>query len=37
MTNETIILNESVKLMEAGTLKGTGKFITMKLAGGKKQ
>lgn len=27
MTNATIIMNESLKLMEQGILKGTGKFI----------
>ena len=27
MTNATIILNESIKLMEQGVLKGTGEFV----------
>lgn len=27
MTNSTIILNESIRLMEAGVLKGTGRMI----------
>lgn len=36
MTNATIIFNESVKLMEAGTLKGTGEFITVENADGTK-
>lgn len=30
MTNAMIILNESVRLMEEGVLKGTGKFITIE-------
>ena len=34
MTNAQIILNESIKLMEAGVLKGTGKRATMKFADG---
>ena len=34
MTNEMIILNESVRLMESGKLKGTGKFMEMKTADG---
>ncbi len=29
MTNAMIILNESVKLMEQGVLKGTGEFVTV--------
>ena len=29
MTNAMIILNESVRLMEEGVLKGTGEFITV--------
>lgn len=29
MTNAMIILNESVKLMEEGKLKGTGEYITV--------
>lgn len=33
MTNEMIILNERVKLMEAGKLKGTGKFINAEING----
>ena len=37
MTNANIILNESVKLMEAGQLKGTGEFITIETDAGKKQ
>lgn len=27
MTNATIILNESIRLMEEGVLKGTGEFV----------
>lgn len=30
MTNAMIILNESVKLMEDGVLKGTGEFVTVE-------
>ena len=30
MTNAMIIFNESVRLMEAGVLKGTGEFVTIK-------
>ena len=30
MTNRMIILNESVKLMEQGVLKGTGEFIQIE-------
>jgi hypothetical protein len=37
MTNATIILNESIKLMEAGVLKGTGEFITVEAADGTKK
>ena len=34
MTNAMIILNESVRLMEEGTLKGTGKFVEVENADG---
>lgn len=38
MTNAKIILNESVKLMEEGILKGTGEYITVEDEnGGKRQ
>lgn len=37
MTNAMIILMESVKLMEEGKLKGTGKFIEVETQDGKKQ
>lgn len=37
MTNEMIILHESVKLMEQGKLKGTGVFITVEVNGEEKQ
>ena len=30
MTNAMIILNESVRLMEEGLLKGTGEFVTIE-------
>ena len=30
MTNARIILNESVRLMEEGVLKGTGKFVVIE-------
>lgn len=30
MTNEMIILNESVRLMEEGVLKGTGQFVEIE-------
>ena len=30
MTNAMIILNESVRLMEEGVLKGTGEFVTIQ-------
>lgn len=30
MTNAMIILNESVRLMEEGVLKGTGEFVTIE-------
>lgn len=30
MTNAMIIFNESVRLMEEGTIKGTGKFIEIE-------
>lgn len=33
MTNATIILNESVKLMEEGVLNGTGKFVKAEING----
>ena len=33
MTNNMIILNERVKLMEEGTLKGTGEFIEIEKDG----
>lgn len=34
MTNAQIILTESVKLMEAGILKGTGEIMTIELDDG---
>jgi hypothetical protein len=34
MTNEKIILNESLKLMEQGVLKGTGKYAAVDLGDG---
>lgn len=37
MTNAMIILLESVKLMEAGVLSGTGQVITVEDANGKKE
>ena len=37
MTNAMIILMESAKLMEEGKLKGTGKFIEIETAEGKKK
>ena len=37
MTNAMIILMESVKLMEEGKLKGTGKFVEIETQDGKKQ
>ena len=36
MTNAMIILNESVKLMEQGLLKGTGEFVTVEDSEGNK-
>ena len=36
MTNAMIILNESVKLMNEGLLKGTGKLVTLVNADGTK-
>ena len=35
MTNAMIILMESVKLMEEGKLKGTGKFVEVETQDGK--
>ena len=37
MTNAMIILNESVRLMEEGVLKGTGEFITVEDENGNKK
>ena len=37
MTNATIILNESVKLMNDGILAGTGEFVTMEYDDGTKE
>ncbi len=37
MTNAMIILNESVRLMEEGVLKGTGEFITIENEDGTKR
>lgn len=34
MTNAMIILNESVRLMEEGVIKGTGEFITVENSDG---
>lgn len=36
MTNEKIILNESIRLMREGVLKGTGKFATIENEDGTK-
>jgi hypothetical protein len=36
MTNAMIIFNESVRLMEEGKIKGTGKFITVENEDGTK-
>ena len=33
MTNESIIFNEAVKLMNEGKIKGTGKFVTVEISG----
>ena len=33
MTNEMIILTESVKLMEDGIIKGTGEFVEVEING----
>lgn len=37
MTNAMIILNESVRLMEEGVIKGTGEFIEVENADGTKK
>lgn len=37
MTNEMIILNESVKLMNDGVLKGTGEYATVQGEDGKEK
>ena len=37
MNNATIILLESVKLMEEGKLKGSGNFITIETQNGQKE
>lgn len=37
MTNEKIILNESLRLMEDGVLKGTGNFIKAEFPDGIKE
>ena len=37
MTNETIILNESIRLMKEGMLKGTGEFIEFEKEDGTKE
>lgn len=37
MTNATIILNESIRLMEEGKLKGTGTYVTIETEEGKQQ
>lgn len=37
MTNEMIILNESVKLMNDGVLKGTGEYVTVQGEDGKEK
>lgn len=34
MTNAQIILNESIRLMEEGILKGTGQFVQIETADG---
>lgn len=34
MTNARIILNESIRLMDEGTLKGTGKFVNIEYEDG---
>jgi hypothetical protein len=37
MTNAQIIFNESVNLMKAGMLKGTGEFVTVELEDGTRE
>lgn len=37
MTNEMIIFNNSISLMEAGILKGTGEYITVEMEDGSKK
>ncbi len=37
MTNAMIILNESVKLMESGVIKGTGQFVEVEDEDGNKK
>lgn len=37
MTNQAIILHESLVLMEQGKLKGTGKYATVEIDGKEKQ
>lgn len=37
MTNEVIILNESVRLMKEGVIKGTGEFFEVEKADGTKE
>ena len=37
MTNAMIIFNESVKLMEAGKIRGTGRFVEVEDQNGNKQ
>lgn len=37
MTNERIIINESIKLMKDGILQGSGVFAEVELADGKKR
>ena len=37
MTNELIIMNESIRLMKEGVIKGTGNFIEVEKADGTKE
>lgn len=37
MTNATIILNESLRLMEEGVIKGSGQFAEIETADGEKK
>lgn len=37
MTNEQIIFNNSIELMDAGIIKGTGRFIIVEDENGQKK